>query len=396
MNEMAPPTDRRSRCAQRLAERGARDNFLTQLDQRPKLDELLIKLDKDLAKFEQGARANVKKITDELRAGISGLEKSLRELRAHLVEDFAPLKTQPVDNTAVQKTAQTLYDQVEYLSRRVRHRMLRVLDRLAPRHQLIAKLIAELEVAKQTEIDALPEDLHLIVPRRAHLQYVPGQNLLELAYRPRLERICAHRSFRRMRAFWYRRRLRRLYRLLEVPIQDMAQDALVLRTELSRSRLAKRHEATHTELEAQLNDTWRALRYNVETAAVELDDLANLPDAERESVVTQKVAELESMLLSAIDKGLETLGEIPVVYSTVLEGMFGEVGQDRTNAIQAIHEGVAQAASWRGRLRWARKSLRKQAKIRVKQLRALAQRGWPIVAGAWHFVHERAQRLASA
>ena len=63
------------------------------------------------------------------------------------------------------------------------------------------------------------------------------------------------------------------YIFYRLPIKEIILDCLITFSEINTARLIDHHESTHNELQNLLYDAWRIIRYNMETASAELDDI---------------------------------------------------------------------------------------------------------------------------
>jgi hypothetical protein len=350
-------------CHSRLKKIAARDPFLAQADQRPLLDQEIDQLSQRLEAHDQGVADQFGRLAAEIRDNLGELSSSLEETQAHLVRDLAPLSgPTPVDATMLQGLEAKLDRLVRTLSRRARTRLLRALAPVAPARQIVPTLIERLERFRRETVESLPEELLLLQPRLPDARVEPGRRLLDVEVVPRLPSLCRSKLLARLRFNRLRRRLKLRYRLMHLPFRDIAADALILRSGLDVAALVSRQEQTHEELQERLTDAWRGIRYNLDSAVVDLGDLQTEP-TRREPVETgEKVAklrELSALVIAAFERARQLLEEVAVTYTAKLDGVVAEIRQDHRNLVIAIREGVDQASSLRGRLRWGRKSLQK-------------------------------------
>jgi hypothetical protein len=348
------------RCRADLTRRALADPFLATRDQRPEMERLLAELDATLADNHRRSYEEFAPIIQDVHAATEAVSQTLGEVRERLVLAFEPLHA-ATDPAAFRHVIQTLEKQSRLLAQRLRPRLLRVLDKAAPRHKHLERTFSEHAKVRLDTVDGLPDELILVMAVRHGVTFEPGRTVFAIACEAELDSVCRTRFLARGRYRRLRRRARLTYHLLRVPFQDMARDALIVRSNLTLATMERRHETTHAELLTRLNDSWRALRYNFETAAMEFADLGEKLAVGETGEIGEKSKELESMVLGALDRARETLESVAATYQTLLDAFHAEFSADDRNGIAAIQRGVASADHLRGRLRWALRSLQKAA-----------------------------------
>lgn len=354
----APKPTAAERCAERLRELGRQDPILGVVDGRLALEGLLATLAERLEQLESDLGARIETTAKAVRDDLAEVAATLTEVRTRLAPALEPLVGPAPATADLAKLADLLSRDARTLGRRLRGRLLRGLDRAAPRHGLMPKLLADLDRRRRELLADIPESLVFVLPKRDAPALAPGTRLFDAVCEPAMAELCKSRWFIGLRYKRLKRRLHKQYRLLEIPVGDMAQEALLLRSELAGPAIVKRYQTTYDELSQRLADAWRGIRYNLESAAAELYDMAAMPETER-AEATEKPADLAGSLLGALDGSLTMLDEVGTTYQTVLGGIQGEIKQDHDNARKAIRDGVAESETWRGRLRWARHSAQK-------------------------------------
>ena len=350
-------------CHDFLTHRGQQDPFLGQADQRPLLEQELGKLAQRLAAHENEIAGQFGALVEGMRRNLSEVSAMLQATHAQLETDLAPLAAAtPPDESGLRAIETRLDELVRGLSRRTRARLLHSLVPAAPSRRIIPALMAALNQFRRITVEALPEEFILLHPRDPSAAFEPGRSIFDTAVAPELPSLCRSRLLSRLRYRLLRRRLKRQYRLLALPFREMAADTLILRSSLDETTLVKRQEQTYQETLSRLTDLWRAIRYNLDSAVVDLDDMLEVTSHkadEKEKEWEVKRREIGPLVLASFAKSRETLEDVALAHATVLEGTLAEIRQDHKSALRAIREGVDQANSLRGRLRWGYKSMEK-------------------------------------
>ena len=381
-------------CHSRLSGVAKQDSFLGQPDQRPTLDQALILLAQRLAEHEQQIAARFQKIRDEIEKNIREVSQTLQATRVQLEKDLAPLSsTSPPAADILRQLDDRLDHLVLRLSRRFRTRLQCALDPAAPERKIMPAVMKELDQFRREAVETLPEEFLLLHTRQPDAPFEPGKSIFELAVMPQLPRLCRSRLLARWRLSRLRKRLKRSYRLLPLPFQEMTAHALILRSSLAATALIERHEKTHEELKNRLTDHWRAIRYNLDNAVVDLEDMLEEIQAPRKTEAEDKRGrrtEIGPLVLAAFDQSLESLEEITTTLVTVQESILAEIRQDHENALHTIREGVEKSGSLQGRLRWGYKTLLKSLKRSLSKTAERLDKGWGRIA---EFLHRLSQRL---
>ncbi len=363
---MNTPTPRQQRCLDKLRQRVQHDAFLGTPDQAPRLEQLLAELDTQLQRDEADAGKRLFDITRELGQRAETLAGMLRDPRAQL-EPALGLLVQASPPSPLNAATTALTAGGEALARRLRHRLLHLLDLAAPTHELVPKLLVAVTAGRSTAVETLPESLWLLRARHPDDPACSGQSLAEHFIVAELESLCRSPWLARWRLRGLRSRLRARYQLIEVDPRELLNETLLQYTEIRPATLVQRHRDTHSTLEAQLNDAWRALRYAIDTALVELEDLQSVPAEQRTEQLPTKATELATLITQAFDKTDQVLHDSAEVYTTVFRGLLAELAQDREHAYAAARQILASSHSAAARWRNAWKSLRKAVRRRARQ-----------------------------
>lgn len=395
MNEPAPAEvvlpARFARCRERLTARARRDRYLGRADERPRLDKLLGELEAILAHDEADFAEPFQTVARQLTQHAGEVGQALEAVRPGIEATFAAL-AEPPTAAQTRDAARALQSIAESLARQVRHKLLRLLGPAAPTHELVPNLLRQIEDGRRGAIETLPESLWLVYARRSVVVTEPGRSLFDSRIEPELPQLCRSRLLAGWRLRRRRRALRRDYRLIEIDLRETATETLLARSDIKPAALEQRHASTHQTLDDQLGDAWRALRYALDTAVVELDDAARLPDSERASAVPPKAAELAALTANAIDKTLAVVHDAETVYPTIFDGIVAEVIHDRENGLTATRQAIATAGDLRERLRFTWKTLRKTSRRRLGQLRERAAAGLVVGQRMAHTLTRRGER----
>jgi hypothetical protein len=363
---MNAPTPRQQRCQESLRQRAYQDRFLGTSDQKPRLEQLLAELDTVLQRDEADAGQRLFDITRDIGQRAETLAGMLRDMRVPLEHALGALQ-QDSSSPSVDSAVTALTTAGEVLARRLRHRLLHLLDDAAPAHEIVPKLLETVTAGRRAAVQTLPESLWLIQARRPDIAPCTGQSLAEQSITPALESLCRSPWAARWRLRRLRRSLRGRYQLIEIDPSELLADALLRHTEIVPATLVQRHHDTHATLKTQLDDAWRALRYAIDTALVELADLQSAPTDQRPGPLPAKAAELATLIAQAFDKTGEALHDSAEVYATVFRGLLAELTQDREHAFAAARQNLAGARSAAARWRNAWNTLRKTTRRHARQ-----------------------------
>ena len=354
---------------------------------------LLRDLAEALTRYEQKPRAVFTELTDRLRDAATQMGTALRECREHLAASFAQLRNAP-DSPDVRLTAsRMLEEELARLTRRALPRLQLALNASHPRHKLWPGIVEDLERFHLDAIGQLPEEIVLRYAR-GEADVHAGRTLVETECESHLAEFCRRPRLAVLQLWRLRRALKRRYRLVVVPLREMAHAGLIEQTSVDLAAITERHLTTHAQLEQQLHDAGRVLRFNLETALLDLEQPA---PAAGEPALAQ-VHELEGMVFGAVDRALESADEIVLVYSSVFEGMIADIVEEHRADLATIRHAVDEAGSLYGRARWRLHLWRKAFRRRVAELNELlrtrGERSWRLGMKEWLRTRNRAEALA--
>jgi hypothetical protein len=363
---MTPPNPRQQHCLESIQQRIQQDAFLFTADQSPRLEQLLAELDSVLQHDEYDAGQRLLNTIQNIGKHAESLTGILRELRAPLEHALGTLQ-QDSSSPSVDAAVSALSTGSEMLARRLRHQLLHLLDDAAPSQEIVPKLLAIVTAGRDTAVQTLPQTLWVLRARQPDDRVQAGQSLAAQHIIPELEALCQSPWLSRWRLRRLRRRLRGRYQLIEVDLREVMGDTLLRHSDISVATLVQRHRDTHVALEDQLHDAWRALRYAIDTALVELADLHSAPAEQRAEILPTKTAELTTLITQAFDKTGEVLHDSAEVYTTIFQGMLAELAQDREHAFAAARLALAGAYNASARWRSAWKTLCKSTRRFARQ-----------------------------
>ena len=346
-------------CRDWLTQLGQQDAYLGRHDQTPGIDENLQELQEALQRLEKDIGSRMLRLMDEVKADFVKQRHAIEEAQVNIEAAFTQLEQAPTKAVTYKRVSYLLDQQVNLLSRRLRPRMLRVLEKLAPKYKTLEKPLLELNNFRLHAIKPLADDLWLLRTRNRSKTVEPGASIFDLEFQPRLEKLCRPPFFSPLRFSLLRMRCYRQYFFYRLPLKALTTDCLIARSEIVPTRLIQRHQAIHEELQNLLADAWRGVRYNLETAATELDDIGDSLRNERREEIGDRPLELRSIVFDALNKCLETFDDVAVTYASFLEAIGAEIAQDHGNALNAMKAGIRESRNLKTRARWALRSVKK-------------------------------------
>lgn len=364
-----PASKSQDTCRQWLSQLGVQDGFVGRHDQAPDIKECLMSLEEGLQRLEKDVSSRLLRLMEEVKTDFIKQGQTITDARTNLQLIFEQLTQAPRNATANKRAAYALDQQVNFLSRRVRPRMLRALEKLSPKYQLLEKPLKELNNFRHHTAKPLPDYLSLLRARNKHTALAEGVSIFELEFLPQLDRLCRLPFISTFRFTMLRWRCRQRYSFYPLPLKAIALDCLITRSDLKPMQLIQRHQATHDELQGRLADAWRSIRFNMETSATELDDVCDTLRSGRSETLEDRSAEISSIVFGAMDKCLETFDDVSVTYASFVEGVIAEISQDHKNALAAIREGIDGSRFLGARLRWTLRSLLKEWHKRIDSLK---------------------------
>jgi hypothetical protein len=362
-----------SNCRQWLTQLGQQDNFIGRTDQTVQISDSLEVLNEGLQRLEKDIGSRLLRLMEEVKTDFLKHTQSIEEAKINLQSAFEQLVQSPRNVTANKRASYSLGNQVNLLSRRMRPRMLRALDKLSPKYKTLEKPLKDLSSFRQHAAKPLSEHLWLLRKRNKKLSVEQGKSIFELEFAPRLDKICRSPLFSPLHFTLLRWQCIGRYRFFRLPFKAIVLDCLITRSELNPVRLVQRHTATHDELQRRVSDAWRGIRYNLETAAAELDDIVDNLRSGRSEDLGERPDELRSIVFDALDTCLETFDDVTVTYASFIEAVMSEIEQDHRHALTAVQSGVRDSGSFRTRVRWTIRSMKKDWGKKAEQIKDSAK-----------------------
>jgi hypothetical protein len=360
-------------CREWLGAQGRQDVYLNRHDQAPEIEQNLQELEEALRRLETDISSRLQRLMEEVKADFAKQTQTIEEAKTALEAAFPQLQQSPYKAVNFKRISYSLHQQVNWLSRRLRPRLLRSLDKLAPKYKTLEKPLQELNKFRLHAAKPVDEYLWLLRYRKQRELVPPGASIFELEVAPAIERLCRRPFLSSIRFTWLRMKCQRRYAFYQLPFKSIVLDCLIGGSEINPARLVQRHQATHTELQNRLADAWRSIHYNLETAATELDDLSDSLRNDRPEDIGERPLELSSFVFEALSKCLETFDDVTVTYASFLEAVGAEIAHDHANALDAIKTGIRDSRDFKTRLRWELRLIRKSWRKRIEVVQETTQ-----------------------
>lgn len=354
-------------CHNWLNQLAQHDSFISRHDQTLQIEEYLSELAENLQRLDKDIGSRFLRLMEETRSEFTKHANTIEEAKSHLQTIFDQMAKSPRNPPTLKRVSHALGQQVNLLSRRMRPRMLRALEKLSPKYRIIEKPANELSNFRLQASKPLPEYLWLLSTSRKGKTVEPGSSLFELEFTPQADKLCRLPFISPLRFALFRWKCKRHYAFYHLPFKAIVLDCLITRSELNPAHLIQRHQATHDELLNMLTDAWRSIRYNLETAATELEDISLSLISGHTEDIGDRPEELQTITFDALNKCLETFDDITVTYASFLDAVIAEISHDHQNAVSAAASGIRDSSNIRTRLRWALRSSKKNWKKRIDQ-----------------------------
>ncbi len=363
-----PELNTQQTCQAWLAQLAERDGFLSRHDQTPDIDANLQALAGNLQRIEKDIGSHLNRLLDEVKVDFDHSVKIIDGAKLEIQDVFLQLHEAPRNSAVNRRATRDLDKHISHLSRRVRLRMLRSVDRLAPKHRVLEKSLLQMADFRLHAAKPVSEFIWLLHHRKQAPENLAGKSIFELEFVPRLDQLCRLPLLSPMRFSGLRWRCWSRYSFTRIPFRALVLDCVITRSELNPALLIKRHEATHEELQKRLLDAWRGIRYNIETAETELEDLREQLHNEESASVVEKLGELESLVLSALEQCLETFDDVYVIYASFVGAVLADLAQDHGNAVAVAQRSVHAYTSFQARMRWRRRAIGQYLKKQAQRL----------------------------
>ena len=346
-------------CIKKLEELGQHDTYFGKRNQSADIENKISELEEALQRLEKDIQSRLLRIMEETRADFAKQIELINETKVTLDEIFATVDSPPNKAINFKRASHSLHQNVNWLSRKLRPRLLRALERLSPKYKILEKPLQDLNNFRLHIIKPLEEFLYLLQFRKQRQEIVGSESIFELDIAPKLEQLCANSLFRYIRIRWFLYQCRRRYTFFQLPFKPIIVECLINGSEIDPQRLVQRHNATHTELNNHLADAWRSIHYNLETAATEFEDISDNLRNDRPDAIAERPAELHELVDEALGKCLNTIDDVTVTYASFLEAIAAEISEDHNNAINAIRKGIRDSRQFKTRMRWKFRLIRR-------------------------------------
>ncbi|MCG6970609.1 MAG: ATP-binding protein [Gammaproteobacteria bacterium] len=346
-------------CREWLTQLGQQDTYIGRHDQTPLIDQNLQELAEGLQRLEKDMGSRLLRLMEEVRSDFAKQTQIIEEAITNIEAAFAQLEQSPHKAITNKRLSYALDQQVNLLSRRLRPRMLRALEKLSPKYKTVEKPLLELNSFRLHTTKPLADHLWLMRVRKPRGTVKPGISIFELEFKPRLNRLCRWPFISALKFSALRLRCQLRYAFYRLPFKAIATECLIAGSDITPARLVQRHLATHEELQNRLADAWRSLRYNLETASTELDDISDSLRSGRREEIGERPLELRTMVFDALSACLETMDDVAVIYASFIEAIAAEIAQDHANALTDIKQGIRDSRTLKARVRWALRSRKK-------------------------------------
>lgn len=345
-----PTPDSQHTCRDWLIKMGQRDSFIGRQDQTLLIDERLDELTDNLQRLETDISTRIHRLMDEVNDNFTKQAATIEETMERLQASFDNLALTPQKAAANKQLSFTLHHQVNLLSRSFRPRMLRALDRLSPKYQTLEKPLSELNNFRRNAAKPMPDNLWLLQARNKKVSFEHGKSLLELEFMPQMNHLCRLPLLGSLRFNILRLRCTRRYRFQKLPFQSIILNCLIRNSELNTPAMLRQHETIHDELQNMLSDVWRGIRYNLETAATELEDISDILNSGRTNEASERPEELRTIVFDALNKCLETFNHITVSYTDFLGTIIENISLDHQRALNSINRNIVDSRNLRMRI----------------------------------------------
>jgi GTPase SAR1 family protein len=352
-------------CRQWLIAVGQQDVYLSRHDQSEEIEHNLQELAEALQRLEKDISSRLLRLMEEVKADFDKQTQIVAEAIEQIETLFTQLAQPPHKAITYKRTAYALHQQVNGLSRRLRPRMLRTLEKLAPKYKTVEKPLQELNNFRLNAIKPLADYLWLLRVRNSRRVLAPGTSIFDLEFEPRLDRLCRWPLVSAVRFNLLRLRCQRRYAFYRLPFKDIVVECLIAGSEITPTRLIQRHEATHAELQDRLADAWRSVHYNLETAATELEDISDALRGGRSEEVGERPGEMQGIAVDALSKCLETIDDAIVIYASYLQAVAAAIAEDHDNALNDINNSIRESRNLKARVRHTWRLFKKSWRKRI-------------------------------
>jgi energy-coupling factor transporter ATP-binding protein EcfA2 len=385
--------DAQQACRKWLVAHGRKDAYLGRRDQQPEITRQLALLAENLQRLERDLSDRLRRLLEEAKEDLQKQRPAIEEARQQLQGIFATLGDAPHKESAHLNAAAALDQLTLRLSRRVRPRLLRALDRLGPEYNILEKPLKELTASRVHCAKPVDEFAWILRGNKAETE-IAGKSLFELVVEPQSEAFCRSGALLAWRFLLLKWRASRQFDFSHLPIGSMVLECLIDRSEIDPAKWVQQHQQIHAELKQRLARAWQRIRFSLEAGSSELEATAEALRLDEQTDAKQRGTELAAMVADALDKCLLDIDEVPEQYGHFVDEILVGLHQDHTQALAVIDRSVATSNTAAVKLRWWlqaqarrwRKGAESSRQRFAESLRTLRETPWRLgSAGGWYF-----------
>jgi len=338
-------------CRKWIAARSIKDDYLGRRDGQPEIELQISLLEENLQRLEKDLGSRLYRLLEEANAEFEAQKLSIAEARTALTAIFTALNEAPNNAAANLRASKNIDQQIQHLSRRMRPRILRALNKLAPEYKTLEKPLSEL-TSLRVHCAKPVDKFHWVLRHRKDSMATSGMTVYELMVEPRLDEFCHSNWFLLWRFHVLKWRCHRELYFTHLAVGEMVLECLSERSELDTAALIQEHLVLHAELKERLVSAWQSIRFNLETASSELLDISDDLRTGKMLELEGRGLEISSMVTDALDKCLQAVDEVPVLYTEFVATTLEKLQQDHVKVMALIRQGVHHSNTMFKRVRW--------------------------------------------
>jgi len=350
--------DSQQACCKWVAARSMKDDFLGHRDEQPEIETQLSLLTENLQRLEKDLGSRLHRLLDEANDEFEKQKHSIDEARVALAAIFSAQAETPNNAAANFRASKNIDQQIQHLSRRMRPRILRALNKLAPEYRTLEKPLSELTSLRMHCAKPVAK-YHWVLRSRKKGIEISGRTLHEIVVEPLLDEFCQSSSLLLWRYQAMKWRCHREFNFTHLPVGEIVFECLTERSELDADGLIEEHLVIHEELKDRLVSAWQSIRFNLETASSELNDISEDLRSGKMLEIEGRGSEISSMVTDALDKCLQAVEEVPVSYTAFIDATLEKLRLDHEKLMTLIHHGIENPNAIGARIRWRMQALKR-------------------------------------
>lgn len=343
-----------------VVEWASRDPFLSSLDQQPLLEQSLAELDRAFAAFRARCAELLEARRTTLEEGIQGAKEALQGSTKALRTAFQSAAS--ADRKSIQALVETCEKELARLYRNFHWPVQTRLQGMGPDSDSFSELLKILRKG-YLEGTEIPDQL-LLVQRRKERTGLQGRSVFD-AEGPVLQEVAQRfrwNFLNRLRFTLARLRLRRRYERVRVPLAATVAQHLHFPDPTLEKDWIRAYRESHAHSLSRFEDAWQVTRFHLQLTTAEVNELLETdPGEEESSQVRIKVAELEELLLGALERAAEQLEGVLVPWSELEKELVEKIDATHREQWENIGRDIENAGTLRVRLRWLLRRLGKAA-----------------------------------